>query len=304
MTHCDAIDNYFNDITSCINRTSETFCPERTRENFGSAIPGWYVREHRERSIEAHISWVRGGRPESGPIYESKMSMHRAYKNAITRVRANEDSAVKDSLAMKMLVGPSKVFWRDVKRISGIKSHSNIIEGCDDSNTICDLWKSHYESVFNCLEPTSAFTTYEPEPFMIITPNELCTAFSKLKNGKASGPDMISAENIKYGGPVLFNHLLLLFNSFLTHGFLPEKFTSSSISIVIKFLLLLSFSCYSKGDITSRSNYRPICISSTVSKPFEFVFLARFEPHIDISANQFGFQSGIGVDSYIYSLKA
>ena len=296
VTHRDAIDNYFNDIASCINRTSETFCPERARENFGAAIPGWnlYVREHRERSIEAHISWVRGGRPESGPIYESKMSMHRAYKNAISRVRANEDSAVKDSLAMKMLMGPSKVFWRDVKRVSGIKSHSNIIEGCDDSNSICDLWQSHYESVFNCLEPTSAFTTYEPEPFMTITPNELCTAFGKLKNGKASGPDMISAENIKYGGPVLFNHLLLLFNSFLTHGFLPEKFMSSSISPVIK---------DSKGDITSRSNYRPICISSTVSKLFEFVLLARLEPHIDISANQFGFQSGIGIDSCIYSLK-
>ena len=294
--HITALSDYYDAIIECINRASQCFCRAHRSGTQKGGVPGWnnYVREHRERSIEAHIEWARAGRLESGPIFEAKKQFHRTYKNAINRIRAEEDNAVKESLALKMIQGSSKIFWKDIKRVSESKSFSNIIDGCDDPRGICDLWKDHYNSIFNCFEQPVRNGVYEPEPFIKITPNELLSALDELNTGKASGPDCVSVENLRFGGPLLFNHLLALFNCFLTHGTLPEKFMLTSISPIVK---------DNKGDITNKANYRPICISSTVSKLFEFILLARIKPYINISENQFGFREGVGIDTCIYSLK-
>ena len=85
-----------------------------------------------------------------------------------------------------------------------------------------------------------------------------------------------------------------MFNGFLMHGYLPNEFMSSSLTPTIK---------DPKGDITSTANYRPIAVSSIISKLFEFVLVNRIVPHLNLSSNQFGYCEGVGLDTCVYIVK-
>ena len=52
------------------------------------------------------------------------------------------------------------------------------------------------------------------------------------------------------------------------------------------------------GDLSGKNNYmyRPIALSSTISKVFENVILHRLEEYLWTTDNQFGFKSGHSTD--------
>ena len=56
------------------------------------------------------------------------------------------------------------------------------------------------------------------------------------------------------------------------------------------------------GDQTDKNNYRPIALSSNISKVFEHVIAERLEVYLWTNDNQFGFKSGHSTDLYIYAL--
>ena len=50
-------------------------------------------------------------------------------------------------------------------------------------------------------------------------------------------------------------------------------------------------------------NYRPIAITTVLSKVFEIAILGRYEHFLSTSCNQFGFKPGHSTDMAVYSLK-
>ena len=56
------------------------------------------------------------------------------------------------------------------------------------------------------------------------------------------------------------------------------------------------------GDLTDKNNYRPITLSSTISKVFENVILYRLEEYLWTTDNQFGFKAGHSTDLCVYAL--
>ena len=57
------------------------------------------------------------------------------------------------------------------------------------------------------------------------------------------------------------------------------------------------------GNVNSIDNYRPVALSSIVSKVFESIILCRIECCLITNANQFGFKRKHGTDMCIYTLK-
>ena len=57
------------------------------------------------------------------------------------------------------------------------------------------------------------------------------------------------------------------------------------------------------GDVSDTNNYRPIALSSIVSKVFEIILLSRCEEYIESFDCQFYFKSGYSTDICIYTLK-
>ena len=59
---------------------------------------------------------------------------------------------------------------------------------------------------------------------MIVTSEDICKLIEKLKCGKASGPDGISAESLSFAHDSLHVLLSLCFSACLSHSFLPLTF--------------------------------------------------------------------------------
>ena len=80
----------------------------------------------------------------------------------------------------------------------------------------------------------------------------------------------------------------------LTHAYLPSNFMLSFIVPLIK---------DKKGDVTSKDNYRPIALTSIISKVFEIVILNIYSEFLKTAPNQFGYKFGLSTEVAIFSFK-
>ena len=120
------------------------------------------------------------------------------------------------------------------------------------------------------------------------TTDEIKSIVSKLKMGKASGPDNILPEHIIYGGDYLTLWLKKIFNEILHLEQIPSYLKESVIIPIYK----------GKGkDPLLTNNYRGISLSSIISKIFEQVILLRMIPILEEKGiphrTQTAYQAGI-----------
>ena len=111
----------------------------------------------------------------------------------------------------------------------------------------------------------------DDDPFLQ-TPIKRCEvqkAVNKLKKNKACGYDHISAEHIKYGGPLLITIITTIFNSINEIEYIPINFRRGIQIPLFKGKNLCS---------TDTNNYRGITLLSTLSKIYELVIWNRLEP--------------------------
>ena len=100
-----------------------------------------------------------------------------------------------------------------------------------------------------------------------------------------------------YASPIVGLHPLLIicFNAFIVHGFLPSDLTDTALVPIVK---------ENTGDIISdKGNYRPIALASVVSKVFEMALLVKLEKYLYSSDYQFGFKPKHSTDLCIYTMK-
>ena len=111
---------------------------------------------------------------------------------------------------------------------------------------------------------------------------------------KSCGADNIYAEHLKYASERLIPILSMCFTGFFVHGFLPTSLLAVVLVPIIK---------NKAGNVNSIDNYRPVALSSIVSKILETIILNRIEIYLLTNANQFGFKKNHGTDMCIYTLK-
>ena len=84
----------------------------------------------------------------------------------------------------------------------------------------------------------------------------------------ACGVDGLAAEHFIYADAIIHIHLSLLFNSFISHGYLPRDFMKTAIVPIIK---------NKAGNSSDKANYRPIALVTACSKIFESCLLIMFK---------------------------
>ena len=142
--------------------------------------------------------------------------------------------------------------------LDGVRRHANIVSD----------WKKHYEKLLNGYSNDSKICKIETE-----STNYSCTSESllpylcdksilkqltfKLPLKKAAGTYGIMAEHLCFADQSLFHYLAVFVNLCLYHGIMPGKCVETIIIPVLK--------C-SNGDVQSLNNYRPIAITSAISK--------------------------------------
>ena len=94
----------------------------------------------------------------------------------------------------------------------------------------------------------------------------LSARFSKLiKNDKAAGPDGLSAEFFKYGGPSVSRHLHDIIPLVWSTGVIPQQWKDASIVMIYK----------GKGDKANCGNYRGISLLVVAGEVLTRILLNR-----------------------------
>ena len=297
-SHKINIENLYNDIIQSLCSASDKFLPKKG--NF-TPKPGWkdYVSDIYDFSCEARRMWLDHGKPRQGIVHETFVKSKRQFKYALRFITRNESALRKESLAKKLSQLNRNEFWKEISSINNSKMMlPSSIENATGVDEICKLWKRHYESIFNCLRNNEKLkakcTGYSKFEDLKVTIDEVKDAIQKLENNKSCGADSIYAEHLKYACERIFPLLSVCFTGFFVHGFMPSSLLSVVLVPIIK---------SKAGNVNSIDNYRPVALSSIVSKVFESIILCRIECCLITNANQFGFKRKHGTDMCIYTLK-
>lgn len=127
-----------------------------------------------------------------------------------------------------------------------------------------------------------------------VTPDEVLKIINKLKNSMSCGVDGIPDAILKECASFIITPLLDICNSSLIEGKFPDNLKIAKIRPIFK-----------KGEKHNMENYRPISLLSVFSKILEKVMYNRLIPFLEshniLSATQFGFQKGKGINDAIWS---
>jgi hypothetical protein len=115
---------------------------------------------------------------------------------------------------------------------------------------------------------------------------------SKTKRMFISRIRFLYVEHFKFSDTRLHALLMILFNCMFVHNFVPDDFTKVIIIPLLKSKI---------GNLADKNNYRPIALTTIISKIFECIILQRCE--VIISDNQFGFKKQHSTDLCLYAFK-
>ena len=105
-------------------------------------------------------------------------------------------------------------------------------------------------------------------PKIVISTKDVLSALSELDTNKAYGPDGIPPIVLKNCAPVLTPCLSKLFRLCLSSSTFPSCWKNALVQPVPK-----------KGDPSQPSNYRPIALTSVLSKVFESLLNRKIWKH-------------------------
>lgn len=125
-----------------------------------------------------------------------------------------------------------------------------------------------------------------------ITDNELILQINDLKNGSVGGEDGVSVEILKSNHVYLIKPIRHLVNGVFSTGVFPDIFKKSIIIPI-----------YKSGEKKEKTNYRPIALTSTISKIIEKCIKLRLYQFLEreklLSPFQFGFREGHSAEDAI-----
>ena len=161
------------------------------------------------------------------------------------------------------------------------------------------MWRGHFQDIFNNVSNVTDKQFVEDRincisDHHITTPCDIEEALNDLKSGKCAGLDNIQAEHLKNASSVLNVLLSILCTAMMKHGYIVNTILETVIIPVIK---------NKSGDATDKHNYRPIAISTTMSKVLELLMLHKIDSYLYTTDNQFGFKQNHGTDMCIYALR-
>ena len=207
------------------------------------------------------------------------------FKGAMRFIRSHENSLRKDSLAKKLLCKNDKEFWKEIKRTRSKVSLPNVIDGVTGSDSIVNMWRSHYNDLFNCIKKDNnvhdLYNNVCYEPDIEVSHADITSGIEGLANNKSCGLDVVSAEHLKHCCNRILPMLAMCFTGFFIHGMLPLSMISVVLVHIVKDKL---------ASVCSTSNYRPIALASIMSKLLETIILNRISGNLVTNPNQFDFK--------------
>ena len=130
--------------------------------------------------------------------------------------------------------------------------------------------------------------------FRFIITRETIKLLNSVNVQKSTGPSDVPPWALKDCSAEIAEHLTFLFNAFITESKFASQSRQDNVTPIFK-----------KGDSEDPQNYRPICLTSVLSKPFEKILANQIYEYLNrfdlISHYQVGFRSKVSTtDALVY----
>ena len=182
---------------------------------------------------------------------------------------------------------------KDLTHIKQIKDRNGKVLTKEEE--IKSRWREYFENLLNEENPRNiredGIANERGAPR--ISRREVRRALSKMKKGKAVGPDGIPVEVWRCLGEEGIDILWDLFNKIYQQEKIPDAWRNSLLVPIYK----------DKGDIQDCANYRGIKLMAHTMKIYERIIEARLRDETSISNEQFGFMPGKGTTDAIFILR-
>ena len=301
------IDSYFNSIVHALKVSDADAIPRILPKRLKSFwTPN--LKKLKQISIDLHNLWKCIGCPRNNSLINcERIKAKYVYKLAIRDAKILEAKSKSEQINSSLADKNPSAFWK-CWNFNYNKNNNNsippIIDNLSDPSQIANSFKSYYSSIFvNSSLNREAVSEYidlslnQPSSNNIPSPidiQEIESAVKRLSLNKATDPDGLTSEHIVNSHPSILTHFKALFSCILNHSYVPKSFTSGIITPIIK---------DKRGDLTSTCNYRPITISSVVSKIFEYFLLNKFSSFLGSDSLQFGYKPSTGCHHAIFLLR-
>ena len=267
------------------------------------SIVGWNeeVKHYHTIARSEFKFWKQNNMPRSGPIFHDMRIARARFKYALRQCRLDEKIIYSNRLASYMQCHDVNNFWKTINVCNKSKATlSNCIAEMSGETNIANMWKDHYSSLLNSssniTDKDDVCISFKNMCFnhgMHVSVSEVLDLLRGQSNDKATGMDGLSGESLKFADPILAVLLSICFTCMFKHCYLPSSMLDSVIVPLVK---------NRNGDLSDKNNYRPIALSSTISKVFENVILYRLGEYLWTTDNQFGFKTGHSTDLCVYAL--
>ena len=245
----------------------------------------------RDRQRFWHNIWKSCERPRSGTVYECYKTAKKAYRKACRLASSGNIQQSFQKFTNMFKCKNTKQFWNLVRGMKRSNSSSTDIA--------MDTLYQHFTSKLSASEPCNSLIYQKSEKDVsekyhlltgassmeVMTEKMLNKYISKLRLGCAPGIDGLMTEHFRYAmGTQIVPFLSNLFTLCIKFGIVPTSFSKGLLIPLLKKPTL---------DPTDAKHYRPVTISSTLSKILELYILDRSD-HYELSDLQFGFIAGRG----------
>ena len=196
-----------------------------------------------------------------------------------------------------------KKFWSYIKslkkdhaRISSLNTPDGLVT---DDTQKAEALNTQFKSVFTIEQdgplPDKGPSPHPTMPEISIKTSGISKLLQNLNIHKAMGPDQINAKILRELQDILAPILEIIFNHSLNTGIVPSDWKMADITPLFK-----------KGDRSQPNNYRPISLTSIVSKLFEHILSSNIRKHLEsnniLHHCQYGFRQFHSCETQLISV--
>ena len=194
----------------------------------------------------------------------------------------------------------SKPLWSYIKSkkndnlgVSPLKENGKIFsESKDKAEILLRQFSSVFTKTVSLIMPPVSLFIHEPLEQIQVETKGVEKLLHKIQPHKAKGPDNIPNYVLKNCSSTLAPGIALIFQKSLDSSTLPKDWTDANVSPI-----------YKKGDRQSAENYRPVSLTSVLSKTLEHIVChtmhKHFEKHNVLTNLNHGFRKGFSCETQL-----
>ncbi|CAK1584651.1 unnamed protein product [Parnassius mnemosyne] len=297
IDHKLLIDKLYSEIVNALSVAATESNTVRSRIGKRPVV-GWnrYVRDAHREARSKFLMWVWWGKPKNGSIYEEMHGSRSLFKSRLKWCQNHSEQIKMDILATQHAKNDFRNFWKSTNNLNSKPGLPVSVNGINDHGLIANMFREHF-TVTSPLGPSQAigdWGTCGQEIGIRFTAKDVNKAIGSMSRGKSPGHDRLSIEHLKHAGPHLPRVLAMFYNLCIAHSYLPAALMRTVVVPIVK---------NKTGDISDKSNYRPISLATIVAKVLDSLLNAQLDKHLCLHDNQFGFRPGLSTESAILCLK-